>query len=81
MFYVILKIANLLLNISKFLNILYNISQINDFKIAPLILDALSPSPLSPLCIFKAFTHATRIPKSHDVLNDIPDTYFVVWTK
>jgi len=26
-------------------------------------------------------THATRIRKSHAVLNDTPDTYFVEWTK
>jgi len=55
------------------------------FKVAPLVPDVLAEPPhsLSPLCVFKAFTHThtTQIHKSHDVLNNTPDTYFIVQAK
>jgi len=60
----------------------------------PLAPDALA-EPLPPhglLCVFKALTthkhlhiythnNAMQIYKSHNVSNDTPDTYFIVWTK
>jgi len=64
-------------------------------KIASSAPDALPespPPPLSSFWVFKALTththlhicthtHATRIRKSHNVLNDTPETYFIVRTK
>jgi len=58
-------------------------------KVTPPVPDALRmPFTHSPLCVFKVLTthmhlhicthtHVTRIRKSHDVLNDTPDTYFI----
>jgi len=53
------------------------------FKIAPSMPDAL-PEPPPPLSLFctlrhlhaRTHTHATQIRKSHDVLNDTPETFY-----